>query len=82
MPASDPATLANACIQDLVTAFRPAMEDLGKEMQEEMREIISVPVQYVPHQSARPAKPHPIGNKPGPGLTQGRKLGRSFTGRR
>lgn len=70
MPATSPDVLAATCTRDLVAALRPAMEDLGKEMQLEMRELISVPVQYVAVGSTRPPRPNPIGSKPGPGLTQ------------
>jgi hypothetical protein len=75
MPATDPATLAADMTADLRSALRPSMESLGRDMQSDMRDLISVPVQYVAHGSGRPAKPKRIGNKPGPGLRSRPGLG-------
>lgn len=77
MPATDPAILAAEMTRDLRAALRPAMESLGRDMQADMRQLISVPVQYVNAGSGRPAKPKPIGNRPGPGLTQRAGVGKA-----
>jgi hypothetical protein len=70
MPRSDPAQFAAAVVSRLATALRPAMDSLGEDMQAEMRQLISVPVQYVdPDGGSRPAKPAESGSRPGPGLT-------------
>lgn len=70
MATADPTEFANRIVSAMVDDFRPAMESLGADMQSDIRELISVPVQYVNPGSARPAKPKRIGNRAGPGLVQ------------
>lgn len=73
--ASSPNAFASRIVAAMREDFQQPMRALAKDMQAEMRDLISVPVQYVPVGSSRPPKPKRIGNKPGPGLTQSPGLG-------
>lgn len=70
MPATDPATFALAVVTDLRNIFLPAMQAEGETQQAEMRQLISVPVQYVPLGTSTRQRPGQSGSRPGPGLTQ------------
>lgn len=46
MPATDPSQIAAQMTAQVVAAYRSPMESLGRDMQTDMRELISVQVQY------------------------------------